>query len=268
MLRALNPSTAVLACLGPLLIATLAAAQTNGPDGQGDGTTPADEPREVIEFAPGADGDIGINIPDVLDRARRLGEAWEDRLDIQEPDSFGRDYDIDAMRDRALNNPRVRALLDAGDSEAGPDVTEARYGNAQVFLLASFSMPAPTLRAMMEEADALDVPVLFRGFVNNSVYDTQAALQETFGDDADLQGFGIDPTVFTRFGVEAVPTVIVTAAPLDVCQTAGCADDVPPLHDKIAGNIPLRAALDIVARGEGEARQVARDLLVRAEGQP
>jgi conjugal transfer pilus assembly protein TrbC len=216
-----------------------------------------------VQFAPGSDDRFGISIPDVLEDARRLGEAWRDGLSIQEPNDFARDYDIDAMRDRALSNPRVRALLnaDGGGEAAQSDPQEQRYGSNRVFLMASFSMPDTVLRAMMVEAIALDVPIIFRGFVNNSVFDTQVALQQTFGDDADLVGFGIDPTLFTRFQIERVPTLIVVNENLDVCETQGCEEDVVPPHDRLAGNIPLRAALEIIAQGEGDARIEAQALL-------
>lgn len=115
----------------------------------------------------------------------------------------------------------------------------------------------------MEEAQAFGVPVVFRGFLGNSVFETQAALTEVFGKETDPVGFGIDPTLFTRFGVETVPQVIVTAEPLEVCETSGCESEVAPLHDRIAGNIPLSAALEIIARGDGDATETAREALDR-----
>ncbi|RYG89910.1 type-F conjugative transfer system pilin assembly protein TrbC [Loktanella sp. IMCC34160] len=236
-----------------LLAASTAVAQAA--DQTGD---PEDGP---VQFAPGADGGLGISIPDVLEEAERLGEAWEESLDIQSADSFERDYDMEALRDRALNNPRVRALLGAEGDDLTGEAEEQRYGSKHVFLMASFSMPDTVLRPLMQEAIALDVPVIFRGFVNNSVFDTQAALQETFGDDAELVGFGIDPTLFARFGVDRVPTVIVAAEELDVCETQGCEGDPVPAHDRLTGNIPLRAALEIIARGEGDATRQAMEVL-------
>ena len=113
----------------------------------------------------------------------------------------------------------------------------------------------------MEEAQVFGVPIVFRGFLGNSVFETQAAISEVFGEDAEAVGFGIDPTLFTRFEVEAVPQVIVTAEPLEVCESAGCAEDTVPLHDRISGNIPLQAALEIIADGEGDAAHTAQEAL-------
>ncbi|MBL1435993.1 MAG: type-F conjugative transfer system pilin assembly protein TrbC [Rhodobacteraceae bacterium] len=224
------------------------------------------EPLPLVEIAPGAQGFIEPSIARILDDARRLGAAWKENLSIQQADDFGRSYDIDGFRDRALANPRVRALLGA-DVEGLPqsEGIEPRYGNKQVFLLASFSMPPNILRVMMDEAKTLDIPVIFRGFVNNSVYDTQIALQAAFGNDADLVGFGIDPTIFTRFQIEAVPQLIVTRDQIDVCETTGCEADPIPVHDRVGGNIPLRDALQMIVMGQGDALEVAKAALETIE---
>jgi len=252
--RALATTTALAVSLAPVW------AQETVTEGY-------DEP--LVEFAPDAQGFIEPSIAQILDDARRLGEAWKENLEIQDADDFGVTPDITDLRDRALANPRVRALLgidsEGQESQAG---TAPRYGNKQVFLLASFSMPPEILQAMMQEAIAADIPVIFRGFVNNSVFDTQNALQAAFGDDADLVGFGIDPTIFTRFQIEAVPQLIVTRDLIDVCETSGCEADLVPVHDRVAGNIPLRDALEIIVRGQGDAMDTAKATLATMAARP
>ena len=166
------------------------------------------------------------------------------------------------MRARALNNPRVRALLNADDDaleDAGAD--EVRYQDQYAFLFASFSMPPASLKTMLREGEALGVPVIFRGFVENSVFETQVAMEAVFGDEEDISGFTIDPTMFARFDVTVVPTLIVVADPIQPCATSGCEGDAAPVHDRLAGNIPLRAALEIVVRGGGDAAASADNRL-------
>ena len=228
-------------------------------------TCPAFAEEPVLQFAPGAQGFIEPSIPDLLDRSEKLGEAWSEGLDIQEAESFGRSFDMEAFRDKALANSRVREMLGVGEGTNQPNPENDHWGSDRIFLLASFSMPRPTLRVMMEEAQTIGVPVMFRGFLDNSVIETQAAISEVFGDDAEAVGFGIDPTLFTRFGVETVPQVIVAAEPLEVCESAGCESDPVPPHDRIAGNIPLQAALEIIARGDGDATQTAHEALERKD---
>lgn len=219
---------------------------------------------QMQEFAPGAQGEIAPSIPQMLNNAETLAEEWTDRLDILDADDFGRTFDVDGMRDRALNHPRVRALLNAEEGETGEAADGPRYASNQVFLFASFSMPDQSLRAMMAEADQLDVPVLFRGFVDNDVFATRARLLDVFGSDADIIGFSIDPTMFVRFNIEAIPAVVITQEPVEPCVSGGCAEDVAPPHDIIRGNVPLIAALDLSARAGGEGAEVARALRKRA----
>ena len=229
------------------------------------GATPPLAGDEVLQFAPGAQGFIEPSIPDMLEGARQLGDQWSENLDIQEADGFGRDFDIEAFREKALSNPRVREMLGVEEGTLLSEQENDRWGSDRIFLLASFSMPAPTLRAMMVEAREFGVPIVFRGFLDNSVFATQAAITETFGEDADAVGFGIDPTLFTRFQVETVPQIIVTSEPLDVCETSGCEGDLAPLHDRISGNIPLQAALEIIAEGDGKAAHTARAALEKVK---
>lgn len=214
----------------------------------------------IPEFAPGAQGRIVPSIPQMLNNAETLAREWEERLDIQSADDYAAelDIDLDEMRTRALNHPRVRALLNADVADrAGNPTEEPRYASDQVFLFASFSIPEPSLRAMMNEANDLGVPILFNGFVNNSIYDTRERLLDVFGSDENIIGFSIDPTMFVRFDIQAVPAVVITAEPVEPCFTAGCEGDGAPPHDIVRGNIPLIAALDISARGGGDGSQTA-----------
>ncbi len=75
-------------------------------------------------------------------------------------------------------------------------------------------------------------------------------------------GLAIDPTLFRRFKVEAVPVYVVLAEPLATCESQGCAEDPLPRHDRIAGNISLEAALEMVARAKGDAAGQARVALL------
>ncbi len=257
MLRALITAGAIIAVVAFIAIGGPASSQTSVVDDQsGEG---------MQEFAPGAQGQIRPSIPTMLNDAEALAEAWQERLQIQEPQAYQPRVDLEELRLRALNHPRVRALLNADDGDAnGGAADQPRYASNQVFLFASFSMPEPSLRAMMAEADALDVPVLFRGFVNNSVFDTQEKLLDVFGQDANIIGFSIDPTMFVRFGIETVPAIVITAEPVEPCETSGCANDLSPPHDIIRGNIPLLSALDLAARAGGEGAIAADDLRSQA----
>lgn len=223
--------------------------------------TSDDQP--VVEYAPGSTGPIDAPLATIVDDAKRTGEALNQRLLPQDPaENAFSGIDFEGIRDRAMSDPRVRALLGAGDDAVSPGGDEEeRYSGATVFLLASFSMPKPSLRQMMEEAKIYGLPIVFRGFVNNSVYETEAALRETFGSVDDAVGFSIDPTIFTRFRVEAVPQVIAMAESVDVCETPGCKDDPVPPHDRVGGNVPVEYALRLIADQGDVASEQAQKLL-------
>lgn len=229
----------------------------------------AEDLPPVARLAPGAIGDLGIDIDELLDRAGRdagqLGQSLrpQDPMDLSEM-SPG----LQALEDEALNDPRIRALLGVSDDSHVGAEDRPGYGEARMLVFASFAMPAPSLRQIMNDADRFGAQVVFRGFVENSVYRTEEALTSVFGDPAELPGFAIDPTLFTRFHVEAVPVYVVLAAPVNVCETPGCAGDQLPLHDRISGNVPIEAALRIAAAARGDAATTASDLLRAAEAQP
>lgn len=221
---------------------------------------------QMAEFAPGATGSISAPITSILRDAEVKGERLKDQLTPQSAANGAfNTIDFDRLREDAMTNARARALLGIDETQGriATDPQQERYDGKGVFLLASFSMPAPSLQQIMQEAKRFNVPVVFRGFVNNSVYETQTALEEVFGSLGDAVGFSIDPTLFTRFQVNAVPYVVATAAQIDLCETSGCEGDPVPPHDRVGGNVPLEFALRLIVQQGEVAQETARVLLQR-----
>ena len=224
-------------------------------------STAQEDANGVVRYAPGATGRITADLVEMMRRAKIESDALEERLTIQGPMSRP-EIDLDAVRDKALSDPRVRKLLGA-DGEP-PEPEHEKWQHAQAFMFASFSMSPPLLREIMEGAAGHNIPVVFRGFHQNSVHGTQQALLEVFGSLEDVQGFSIDPTLFTHFDVQAVPTLVLLKDPYEMCSTQACSDDEAPAHDRIKGGIKVDAALEIVSRGAGEASEVAKRLIEEA----
>jgi conjugal transfer pilus assembly protein TrbC len=216
-----------------------------------------EEPKAT--YAPGATGQIRVPIESIVRDAERRGDELAEELTIQNAQEGVEIQDLEGIRTRALNDPRVRALLRAEDEQI-PESNEEKYAETEAILFASFSMPAQSLRQMMQEATEYGLTIVFRGFVNNSVFDTRAKLEEVFGEDEVGEAFAIDPTLFRRFDITSVPVLVVLADSLDVCETPACETDPVPLHDRLSGNIPVETALRIIAAGKGAAPQVARAL--------
>lgn len=220
----------------------------------------AQEDTEVMEFAPGATGYIQAPITKLVTGAEKAADEIGQRLTIQNAMGGVEIPDLSGIRERALNDPRVRKLLGVDEEPIGE--TEAvRYDGAHLWLLLSFSMPKVSLQQAMLEAEKYGVPVVFRGFVNNSVYDTRAAILDVWETEEAAKGFGIDPTIFTRFDINAVPVVIAASETLEICETQGCVEDPVPPHDRVSGNIPLETALRMIARGDGVGSNEAKRMI-------
>ena len=206
----------------------------------------------------------GALIDQRMEEAQAIGEDLESRLEILRQE-FDLPDDITARALASLENGRVRELLNAGEADLeGLMESEERYPGG-VFLFASFSIPDPSLKVYLQEADRLGGPVVFNGFIDNSVVETEVRVRALYEDESISNGFIIDPTLFDRFDITAVPTLISTTVDLDVCETTGCAQDATPPHDRVAGNIPLTSLLEIIAKGNAEHADPARAVLESVE---
>ena len=212
-----------------------------------------------------ANDDLEARVRAAVSAAQIDGASLKERLLVLE-EEFDLPNHIRDLGVESLKNERVRALLNlptVEEQQAPAADGEERYSEG-VFVLASFSMPQASLKALLFDASDLGVPVVFRGFVNNSVTDTEAAVRAIYTEEDSSQGFSIDPTLFKRFEVQSVPVVISLADIMDVCETPGCEGDPVPLHDRVTGNISLREALHVIANGSGDAPGPAQ-LVLEAE---
>lgn len=223
----------------------------------------ADEP--LPGFAPGATGSIGVDVTGLLDKAAKGAEALKDNLTSAAPQDLGTlAQSLEAVEDHAMNDPRLRELLGITSEAPVERDDKPGYGEARVLVFASLAMPGPSLREVLLDADRLHAVVVFRGFLGNSVFKTGDALRAALGDGATPKGFAIDPTLFSRFHVSAVPVYVVLSEPLATCETEDCLADTLPGHDRLSGNIPLETALNLVAAGQGDAAATASAILAEA----
>ncbi len=132
-----------------------------------------------------------------------------------------------------------------------------------VYVFASFSMPKASMRSLIEQGELAGVPIVLRGLVNNSMEDTMQAVHSLYIEgERQESGAVIDPTLFERFGVKQVPTVVVAETAAGACSVETCRT---PAHVKIAGDVPLRYSLDRIALAKPEFRHELRVLMKRLE---
>jgi len=136
----------------------------------------------------------------------------------------------------------------------------------KLLVMVSFSMPEASLRALAIETRRVGASLVLRGLVNDSLPDTLAAIHQLAGKDVATSGFAIDPTLFTRFDVQAVPTYVLLLEPLRTCTAERCE---VPRHLRLSGEAGLRHVLETMDRGaEPEVSGVVAELIARLEDKP
>lgn len=154
-----------------------------------------------------------------------------------------------------------RMIVDAGD------MAKNGLGEAPRFIaFASLSMPAPALRQMMDDVTRAGGVVVFRGLTQGSAKVMTDALSRVLKPGEQMDGVGIDPRLFRTFGIETVPTYIVTSSDFDLCDGFDCTTAVPPF-DRMSGNVTTAHALTTFAQGSGPGAKLAAQHLARLERQ-
>ena len=141
-----------------------------------------------------------------------------------------------------------------------------RTGTAEVLIFTSLSVPAASWRQWARGAALTGAPLVLRGVAEDGLRATAKRIGARLG--GAKAGVAIDPRLFRLFGIERVPAVVVVPGGVPPCESRGCADDPPPPHDRIAGNIGLVAALEAVAEEGNAGRDVAKAYLERLGREP
>lgn len=191
----------------------------------------------------------GMEITDTTGAPDEFGEAMRRSI----PSSGG---DFRALADELVDPATlvtIGELMDDAQSLAADlGLPETREQRLPVYVFASFSMPEASLRALIRQGELAGVPIILRGLVENSVEATMQRVH-TLYEEGETQESGavIDPTLFARFGIDQVPTVVVAAYAAGACTPQSC--PTPP-YVKVAGDVPLRYALERIALAKPEFR--------------
>jgi len=111
--------------------------------------------------------------------------------------------------------------------------------NETAYFLSS-SLPDKELALLMKAAEARNIPVYFRGLINDNM-DQTAKYMLNLITTYKVRGIQIDPVRFERYGVKQVPALV-----------RKCGDH----FDIVYGNVALNQALDIInQRGECRAAE-------------
>ena len=140
-----------------------------------------------------------------------------------------------------------------------------RGDTAEVLVFTSLSVPAASWRQWAREATNTGAPLVLRGVGAGGLRETVKEIGERLG--GAEAGVAIDPRLFRLFGVTRVPVVAVVPGGVPPCRSRSCADDPPPPHDRVTGNIGLVSALEAIADEGTVAREAARRHLERLRGE-
>lgn len=145
---------------------------------------------------------------------------------------------------------------------AGKKVQEgSEYYGYDIFpiVMVSMSMPEAQIRSLIAEAAHVEALVVVRGLINDDFPGTINKLRELAGDKAG--GVMIDPTLFERFNIQAVPAFVLPKEPLKLCNQDGCET---PDHIKAAGSATIKYFLETIGRvGDAEEKQLIKTWLAK-----
>jgi len=144
-------------------------------------------------------------------------------------------------------SPENQAFLDGQAGMMREANRPAGRPVAAALVFVSFSMPEADLKQRVRDASALGIPAVIRGMVNGEMRDTANAVAGLVKE-TNSGGVEIDPTTFRKYGISAVPVLIVT------CGNQG------ETFDRLQGDLTLHEGLRRVAQ-EGECADTAKQLL-------
>jgi conjugal transfer pilus assembly protein TrbC len=154
--------------------------------------------------------------------------------------------------------------LDRLASEAGQAMKpEAR--TAPTFIaFASLSMPPESLQRMIADVSKAGGIVVFRGFSPGGGRAFMEQLRKVVpqGEPAHIS---IDPRLFSAYRIDAVPTYVAASTSFTLCSAPDCTNQPMP-HDRLAGNVTTRFALETFADGKGPGAPVATKALASLGG--
>ncbi len=199
--------------------------------------------------------------------------ALVDAVDAARPGAEDLDSWSRAVLDRALES--AGAVSPAGDPAtplAAPLPTERaaaalarglapRASGPEVIVFASLALPEASWRRWSLDAARAGAALVLRGVAPDGLAATVRRLRARIPEGG--AGVAVDPALFRRFAVDAVPAVAVVPGGVAACQRRGCAGEPAPAHDRIAGNVGLAAALEMVAAEGAVGRETAQRHLAR-----
>lgn len=163
----------------------------------------------VMSLTAGAQAPVPVDDAQWLQRSRAIlersaGESMPEWLTPQSTDLVLQAAEEISQRARGVP-PRV-------DAHAVP---------GRILIFASFSIPRPTLQSLLSQASEPNVVLVFRGVPRGTtVPETVRRLKRLVSEEQSVPQVILDPTLFRRYGIERVPSLVLERAAGQVPVTA------------------------------------------------
>ncbi|MAZ39892.1 MAG: type-F conjugative transfer system pilin assembly protein TrbC [Legionellales bacterium] len=145
-----------------------------------------------------------------------------------------------------IDNDKIGQLAQQAEQlQSGANKIKRNRNDALVFI--SLSMPTVALKQWVAQAREIGAPVILRGFVHNSLKDTERMITHKLGHN--FTGFVINPKAYEKYQIKAVPALVVTS------------QSNPDAFDVVYGNANLYALLKVIADNGQAGKATAQSLL-------
>ena len=217
-------------------------------------------------------------IQNAQDRANSMIPSLNDDISVWMEKSKSRRDETEALIKKVRENQKAdnsdTTVISATKDTVDIGEMVRRYGSASsamikgeapresiptLLVFVSMSMPTEMLEQYARQANDAGGVLVLRGLIGNSMRQTVAALQSL------MENTGahtlIDPTLYQRFKVSRVPTIIVTEGVIAPCspEESDCSKELPA-YDQIAGNVSIDYALSSFSSSGSAVEKAAEHL--------
>ncbi len=164
-----------------------------------------------------------------------------------------------------------RAMAGRQGTGRVPPITSLEGGRSprmeHLVVFVSGSIPEPSLQALFEQAADAGALVVFRGVQGNTFLEMASWLEGLFEGRAPetLPRMVIDPRLFKRFGIEAVPAFALSGDGICTGPEGTCQGESGRDTALVAGNVTLDYALRALTHGRPDLESQAEAFLARLE---
>lgn len=228
------------------------------------------EPNETVLIKIRADNQRAV-VTTNRDFEQRDNDQLNKLLDSRDEVNKGADQYMQHAASVGLNVPDEMlatgkdwiAAAEAGMHKIEQAKMEKAYGDNKPIVFVSFSMPDQLILQYMHEANKYDAMVVLRGLYKSDLNATLKKIGELVNRDASLKGLSIDPTLYSRFGINAVPAFVLPTEKLARCVSVDCPI---PAFVKAGGDISIEYFLrQVRALGDRNESSIADSILLVAE---